>query len=121
MSGDDGTDSRTQVPTVTHAWMPVALPYHVRHSMSLSLEDPPELLSPALKSHGHGSRRPRFILSRVMRWVYRGYTCGEILFIHLYRDEVEDRYGSLLGLIPFESVAPPLQLGEVETYLVWGV
>jgi hypothetical protein len=29
--------------------------------------------------------------------------------------------GLLLGLVIFRLVAPPLQLGVVELYLVWGV
>jgi hypothetical protein len=39
MSGDDGTDSSTEVPTVRCAWVPAALSYHARHLMLLSPED----------------------------------------------------------------------------------
>jgi hypothetical protein len=40
MSGDDGTNSSTQMSVARHAWVPVAMSYHVRQSMPLSLEDP---------------------------------------------------------------------------------
>jgi hypothetical protein len=53
MSCDDRTDSSTQVPA--------ALPYHVRHSMPLSLEDPTLVALPSTKS-------PRVRLLRT--WVH---------------------------------------------------
>jgi hypothetical protein len=43
------------------------------------------------------------------------------LSIRIYRDEREDRYRSLLDLIPFKVVTPSLQPGVVVSYQVWGV
>jgi hypothetical protein len=40
------------------------------------------------------------------------------MFIHIYCDESEDRYWSLLDLIPFKLAAHPLQLGVVGPYPV---
>jgi hypothetical protein len=56
-----------------------------------------------------------------MRWVYSGQTCGEILSIYVYHDEMEDRYGLLLDLIPFQLMAPPFQSRVARPYLVWDV
>jgi hypothetical protein len=52
---------------------------------------------------------------------YYGQTGGEILSIRVHRDEREDRYGLFLVLVLFRLVVPPLQLGVVESYQVWGV
>jgi hypothetical protein len=38
-SGDDGTDSSTQVSVIRCAWVPVATSYRVRHLMSLFHRD----------------------------------------------------------------------------------
>jgi hypothetical protein len=53
--------------------------------------------------------------------VYSGQAGGEILYICVYRDEIEDWYGSLLDLIPFRLAAPPLQSGVVGPYLIRSV
>jgi hypothetical protein len=46
---------------------------------------------------------------------------GDILSIRAYHHEMEDWQEWLLDLIPFMLVAPALQLGMVEPYLVQGV
>jgi hypothetical protein len=45
----------------------------------------------------------------------------EIMSVHACRDETEDQYVSLSDLILFRLMAPPLQPGEMESYLIWGV
>jgi hypothetical protein len=45
----------------------------------------------------------------------------EILHARVYHNEGKRRYGFLLGLVLCRLVDPPLQLGVVGPYLVWGV
>jgi hypothetical protein len=55
-----------------------------------------------------------------VRRIYSGQASGEILSVHGYREGREDRYRSFPSLVLFKLVAPPLQLGVVRPYLVWG-
>jgi hypothetical protein len=50
MLGSDRMNSRTQVPVVRYAWMPVAMSYHARHSITLSPEDPTPVALPGTES-----------------------------------------------------------------------
>jgi hypothetical protein len=50
--------------------------------------------------------------------IYSGQTSGEILSICGYRDGREDQYGLFPVLVLFRFVAPALQPGVVEPYLV---
>jgi hypothetical protein len=74
-----------------------------------------------LKTPRRSYREPGYIPSWVMWRFYYGQTGGEILSIRVHRDEREDRYGLFLVLVLFRLVVPPLQLGVVESYQVWGV
>jgi hypothetical protein len=49
MSGSDGMDSSTEVPTISCVWVLAALSYHVRHLMSLLLEDPAPVALPGIE------------------------------------------------------------------------
>jgi hypothetical protein len=55
MSGDDRTDSSTQVLAVRCVWVPAALSYHAGHSMSLSPEDQAPITLSVLKAPRCGS------------------------------------------------------------------
>jgi hypothetical protein len=50
----------------------------------------------------------KYVLDRVTRRVYSGQRGGEIMSVCVYRNEMEDWYGSFMSLIPFRLVAPPL-------------
>jgi hypothetical protein len=50
MLGGDRMDSNIQVHIVKCAWVPVALFYHARHSMPLSLEDPAPVALPSTEN-----------------------------------------------------------------------
>jgi hypothetical protein len=50
-----------------------------------------------------------------------GKTGGEILPAHVYCNEEKRRFGLLSGLVLFRLVAPPLQIGVVGPYPVWGM
>jgi hypothetical protein len=50
-----------------------------------------------------------------------GQIGGEILYAHVYCNEGKQRRGLLPGLVLFRLVAPPLQVGVVGPYPVWGV
>jgi hypothetical protein len=66
--------------------MHVAMSCHVRHSMSLSLEDPAPVAIPGTeKGPRYECRGPEYISSQVTRRVYNGQIGGEILHVHGYR------------------------------------
>jgi hypothetical protein len=74
---------------------------------------------PVLKAPGRGC----WGTERVSSWGIRIYirqTGDEILPGRGYCNGREDYYRLFLGLVLFTLVAPPLQLGVVRPYLVWG-
>jgi hypothetical protein len=48
-------------------------------------------------------------------------TGGEIMHAHVYCNEEERWHGLLLSSVLFRLLAPPLQSGVVEPYLIQGV
>jgi hypothetical protein len=100
--------------------VPVAMSYHIRHSMPLSPKDSAPVALPDTEGPWAWLSGPGYVPSRVMRRIYSGQTGGEILHVHNYRDEREDPYRLFVGLILFRLVTPPLGIGVVGPYLVQG-
>jgi hypothetical protein len=74
---------------------------------------------PVLKALGRGCLGPgACVESREMRLT--GLTGDKILLVYSYQDKEKDWCGLLLSLVLFRLVEPPLPLGVVEPYLVWG-
>jgi hypothetical protein len=78
MSGGDGTDSSTQVPTVSCEWALVAMSCHVQHKMPLF----PEVPAPMVLTRYR--KPPGVSLAGGMR--QSGLTSGEFLPTHDYQD-----------------------------------
>jgi hypothetical protein len=87
----------------------------------LSLEDLASVALPVPKARVWLLGVSGLLQTGLTRRVYDKRTGCEIMSVHACRDETEDQYVSLSDLILFRLMAPPLQPGEMESYLIWGV
>jgi hypothetical protein len=87
----DGMDSTTQVSVERSVRVPTVLSSHARQSMLLLFVGPTPTSFPSAISPRVWQLGPGYVLSRVTSRIHSGPVGGEILLVHVYHDEMEER------------------------------